>query len=138
MNVWLEKQPGGQPVLVGSEGELVSVSIAVEPRLLEKLLDSLAELPFPVNPQIYHDAWVARVYADGRRETEPATMVEFPAYAARLAGIRGALARSGFDPDSVWAKNMLEQIHSEYESGPAPPGAPYTSLLRCRRLSTAA
>ena len=132
MNVWPETRPGGGPSLVGSEGELVSISIAVEPRLLEQLLESLAELPFPVNAQIYHDALVARVYPDGRRETEPATIVEFPAYAARLADIRGALATKGFNPESAWAKNMLEQIHSECESGPAPPGAPYALLLRYR------
>jgi len=138
MNVWPDTLPGGGPSLVGSEGELVSVSIAVEPRLLEQLLESLAELPFPVNPQIYHDASVARLYADGRRELEPATIVEFPAYAARVAQIRGALAASGFDPESAWAKNMLEQIHSECESGPAPSGAPYSEVLRYRHLMTAA
>ena len=138
MNVWPETRPSGCPSLVGSEGELVSVSIAVEPRLLEQLLESLAELPFPVNPQIYHDALVARVYSDGRRETEPATMVEFPAYAARLAQIREALLARGFDPGSAWANNMLEQIHSECESGPAPPGAQYTGILRYRHLLTVA
>jgi hypothetical protein len=134
MNVWPESRPGGTLALVGSEGELVSVSIAVQPQLLEQLLESLAELPFPVNPQIYHDAWVARVYPDGRRETDRATMVEFPAYAARSGEIRGVLAKSGFDPESAWAHNMLEQIHSECESGPAPPGATYTQVLRYRRL----
>jgi len=138
MNVWPETRPDGSPSLVGSEGELVSVSIAVEPRLLEQLLESLAELPFPVNPQIYHDATVARLYPDGRRELEPATMVEFPAYSARLEEIRTALAARGFDPESVWAKNMLEQIHAECDSGPAPPGAAYSGVLRCRHLMPAA
>ena len=134
MNVWPETGSGGSPSLVGSEGELVSVSIAVQPRLLEQLLESLAELPFPVNPQIYHDAWVIRVYPDGRRETEPVTLVDFPAYAERLGDIRDALAGTGFDPQSAWAHNMLEQLHSEYESGPAPSGAPYARILRYRRL----
>ncbi|MFB3775976.1 MAG: hypothetical protein ACE141_00160 [Bryobacteraceae bacterium] len=134
MNVWPEPRPGGSLALVGSEGELVSVSIAVEPRLLEPLLDSLSELSFPVNPQIYHEAQVVRVYPDGRRETEPATMVEFPAYAAHLAGIRGTLARRGFDPESVWAHSMLEQIHAEFESAPAPQGAAFAQVLRYRRL----
>ncbi len=138
MNVWPETRPGGCPSLVGSEGELVSVSIAVEPRLLEQLLESLADLPFPVNPQIYHDAWLVRIYPDGRRDTVPATIVEFPAYGGRLGGIRGALESGGFDPDSAWAENMLEQIHSECESRPAPPGAPYSMLLRYRHLPTAA
>ena len=43
--------------------------------------------------------------------------LEFPAYAARLAQIREALSARGFDPGSAWANNMLEQIHSECESG---------------------
>jgi hypothetical protein len=123
MNVWPEIHGSGHPSLVGNEGELESVSIAVDPRLLEQLLDALAGLPFPVNPQIYHDASVS----------EPATIVEFPAYAARVAEIRDAVAARGFDPASVWAKNMLEQIHCEFEAGPAPPGAPYSKLLRYRQ-----
>ena len=133
MNVWPETHSSGHPSLVGNEGELESVSIAVDPRLLEQLLDALAGLPFPVNPQIYHDAPVVRPLLDGSRDTEPATIVEFPAYAARLAEIRDAVAARGFDPASVWAKNMLEQIHCEFEAGPAPPGAPYSKLLRYRQ-----
>ena len=133
MNVWPETHGSGHPSLVGSEGELESVSIAVDPRLLEQLLEALAGLPFPVNPRIYHDASVVRLFQDGRRDTEPATIVEFPAYAARLAEIRDAVSARGFDPASVWAKNMLEQIHCESEAGPAPPGAPYSKLLRYRQ-----
>ena len=91
------------------------------------MLESLAELPFPVNAQIYHDASVARVYPDGRRETEPATIVEFPAYAARLADIRGALATKGFNPESAWAKNMLDQIHAG--KGGQPELSPFQRLL---------
>ncbi len=139
MNVWPETLPDGHPALVGSEGELVSVSIAVEARLLELLLESLAELSYPLNPQIYHDASVVRVFSDERRDEEPVTMVEFPAYAAWLPDIRAALAGKGFDPETVWAHNMLDQIHSDFESGPVPPGAPYARLLRYRcRLMTAA
>ena len=133
MNVRPETHGSGHPCLVGNEGELQSVSIAVDPRLLEQLLEALAELPFPVNPQIYHEASVVRLFLDGRRDTEPATIVEFPAYAARLAEIRAAAAARGFDPTSVWAKNMLEQIHCEFEAGPAPPGAAYAKLLRYRQ-----
>ena len=89
----------GFPALVGTEGELVSVSIAVEPQLLEKLLESLAELPFPINPQICH--------------SDPVTLVEFPAYAGRLVEIQGALRDRGFDPASLHARNMLEQIRGQ-------------------------
>ena len=44
------------PALSGSEGTLVSVSICVDPRHLEPLLEALAQVSFPINPQIYHDA----------------------------------------------------------------------------------
>jgi hypothetical protein len=73
--------------LFGSEGELVSLRIAVEPRLLEDLLEALARLDFPVNPQLYH---------------RPAQVtVEFPAYSARVDQVREALLRLGFSPESL-------------------------------------
>ena len=98
MTIWPESSPGGFPSLAGSEGELVNVSIAVEPRLLERLLDALGELPFPVNPQINH---------------RPAIIVEFPAYAGRLAEVRSLLAQRGLAPESVGARNMLEEIRRQ-------------------------
>ena len=82
--------------LLGSEGALVSVSISVEPPRLEALLDALAHLDFPINPQIYHDA---------------ATMVEFPAYEKRLPEIRSLLETCGFPAKSVTATAMLDSIH---------------------------
>jgi len=42
------------PGLFGLEGELVSLRIRVEPKHLEDLLEALALLDFPVNPQLYH------------------------------------------------------------------------------------
>ena len=113
MSIWSEALPSGYPVLTGTEGELVSVSIAADPRLLEELLEVLAELPFPVNPQIYHDVFVPRVHPDGPRRLEPTTIVEFPAYAGRLPEIRGLLEKRGLDQASVWAKSMLEQIRGQ-------------------------
>ncbi len=50
----LPTDAGAEASLFGREGELVSVRITVEPRLLEDLLDALAVLDFPVNPQLYH------------------------------------------------------------------------------------
>jgi hypothetical protein len=138
MRVSPETLSAGTPALTGSEGELVLVSIAVEPRLLEELLDTLAELPFPVNPEIYHSASVVRVYLDGRREVAPAIIVDFPAYAGRLPVVRTALQARDFPPESVWARNILEQIHCASDSGPAPEGAPYRTLIRCRLLVPAA
>ena len=43
---------GAVPALFGQEGELVLLRVAVEPRLLEDLLEALARLDFPVNPQL--------------------------------------------------------------------------------------
>ncbi len=133
MNVWPEAAPGGRRALVTSEGELVSVSIAVKPQHLEPLLEALGGLPFPVNPQIYHEGATVRVAVDGRRDVEPATVVEFPAYASRLEQIRAAVREAGFDPSIVWTRNMLDQVHSECEREAAPPGASYKEILRYRR-----
>src|SRR4051812_44440205 len=83
------------PTLSGSEGTLVSVLISVEPRKLESLLEALARVSFPINPQIYHDAAVVYVFADHRHESELATVVEFPAYAGQLDEVRAAVAASG-------------------------------------------
>ena len=98
MGVW-QTVPSTSFSLVGTDGELISVSIPVEPSSLEDLLEALATLEFPVNPEIYHEA-------------EPATVVEFPAYAGDLGAIRDALRRSGFDSGAIRVRGMLEQIHS--------------------------
>ncbi len=104
MNSLPEFVTGGHGSLIGTEGELVSICIAVEPRLLEGLLEALADLPFPVNPEIHHGVCgVPGV-------PEAATVVEFPAYAGRLPEIERSLMRRGFDSASVRAESMLEQI----------------------------
>lgn len=68
-----------QAALFGREGELVSLSIATDPKLLEELLEALAALDFPVNPQLYH------------RPAE--ALVEFPAYSNQVEHVREALSR---------------------------------------------
>lgn len=65
--------------LAGAHGELLTISIAAEPRDLEDLLDRLAQSQYPIDPQIYHDAHV-----NGR----PVTLVEFPAYPGWLDEVR--------------------------------------------------
>lgn len=85
------------PALGGAEGELVSVRVFVEPRLLEELLEALASVSFPVNPQIFH-------------HPGPDTLVEFPAYSGRLSEVRNALKESGFDPDAMLVRPMLTQL----------------------------
>lgn len=109
MSAWSESI-ASEPTLHGNSGELVSVRIAVEPRLLEELLEALAELSFPVNPQIYHQAVVVCVTAGGRRESKAATLVEFPAYRDGLMEVRNVLMRHGLDPDAIQVRNMLFEI----------------------------
>ena len=116
-----------------SEGELISVSIAVEPRNLETLLETLAEVGFPVNPQIYHDAAVVTRFADGREEREATTLVEFPAYEGCLEQVRQALTARGLDPASIQSTSMLEEIQNGTHTEPAPAGAAYVSRRRLRR-----
>ena len=42
------------PALFGLDGELVMARVLVEPRHLEELLEGLAGLDFPVNPELHH------------------------------------------------------------------------------------
>ena len=99
MSVW----PGAPSasVLCGSEGELYSVSICVDPRHLELLLEALAQVDFPINPQIYHP--------DGHPPNARTTVV-FPAYAGRLPQVRSAVA--GVSDAAVSVRGMLEEIQS--------------------------
>jgi hypothetical protein len=121
-----------------SEGQLVSVSIRVDPGELESLLEALAQVSFPINPQIYHDAAVVYRYADDREETESATLVEFPAYEAHLNEVRTALESYGFEPASMLVIAMLDEIHSSSHPEPAPAGARYVSRYRVKRRAAVA
>src|SRR5262249_40226308 len=108
MSVW-QCIPPAAP-LCGSEGELVAVSISVSPRDLEALLEGLARVDFPINPQIYHS---------GGDAPGAGTIVEFPAYAGGLAQVRNVLAAAGFDAEAIRVRGMLDQIQSllNHESG---------------------
>jgi hypothetical protein len=110
MSVWPSVSPAPSPALRGSEGELVSISVTVEPRDLEDLLEALASLEFPINPQIYHNAAVTYRAPDGTERTEPATLVEFPAYSERVAKVRKVLETSGFAAGTVVVAAMLDQM----------------------------
>ncbi len=98
MSVWSNVVSSSVP-LFGSEGPLVSVAISVGSHSLEALLDALARLDFPINPQIYHEAG-------------PITQVEFPAYEVRLPEIRNLLAVYGFHDSALLATAMLDSIRS--------------------------
>jgi hypothetical protein len=84
-----------EAALFGQQGELVSLSIATEPKLLEDLLEALALLDFPVNPQLYHRT--AQV------------LVEFPAYSNQVEQVRDALLRQGFDASGIQLSRPLAQ-----------------------------
>lgn len=123
-------------VLCGREGELVSVSVSVDPRHLESLLEALANLDFPINPQIYHDAAMVYRFADGTEQANATTLVEFPAYDHRLDEVRRAVAAYGFEPDAVHVTGMLDEIHDGGVVEPAPAGAPYVARVRVKRRAT--
>jgi hypothetical protein len=83
--------------LFGLEGELVSLRITVEPKLLEELLEALSSLNFPVNPQLYH------------RHAQ--VSVEFPAYSTQVEQVRDALRYNGFDSNSLESAAVLTMAH---------------------------
>jgi hypothetical protein len=126
MSVWSHVHRTHSPALHGSQGELVSVSVTVEPRDLEDFLEALAALDFPINPQIYHDAAVVYVDRGGGQREEPATIVEFPAYAGGLPKIRAVLEASGFGSHAISVSPMLDEIHAGDRTESAPPGAGYS------------
>jgi len=113
-----------------SEGALLSVSIAVQPRDLESLLEGLATLRFPVNPLIYHDGATVTRLADGREEYQAVVLVEFPAYTLWVEEIRHAVAGCGLDPACVETTSMLDELQADGGSTAARPGA---SRYRVRR-----
>jgi hypothetical protein len=137
MSVWSSFPPEPSPALFGSEGELVSISVTVEPRDLEDLLEALAALDFPINPQIYHDAVVVYVDRDGAERVEPSTLVEFPAYGGRVAEIRTVLDACGFRDHTVAISAMLEEMHAGERTEPAPAGAGFAYRV-VRKHATAA
>jgi hypothetical protein len=136
MSVWQEPTLNG--TLSSREGALVSVSIKVDPRDLEVLLEALARIDFPINPQIYHDAAVVYFYADGSERSESATLVEFPAYAGRLEEVRDALAAYAFDPADMQVTGMLDAIRAGDAQEPAPPGAGYAARWHVKQKACAA
>ena len=91
MGIWPSN--GIAPALIGSEGELVLLHISVEPRLLEDLLEVLARLDFPVNPELYHQP--------------NAVTIEFPAWSGRVDDVRSVLRLCGFDPACLGVEHAL-------------------------------
>lgn len=74
-------------VLSSPEGELLLLSVEVPARDLEELLDSLAGLSFPINPEIQHG--------------QPGTRVQFPAFSSRVDEVARALERCGIPAERL-------------------------------------
>lgn len=125
------------PALSGAEGELVSVHVYSEPRRLERLLECLAELSFPVNPQLYHQAGISYVYPDGGEESRQGTIVEFPAFSEKLDEIRKVMKAANLSADHLYVRGMLEDIHSDSHSVAAPNGFPYCRVKYYKHLPNA-
>lgn len=98
MSVWHE--------LHSAEGDLFSLRVTVEAPLLEKLLETLAAAPFPINPEIQHHAEIVRA---GR--TLPAVRVEFPAWQSQVSTLRDLLKGATF-PADLAVTRMLEEIRA--------------------------
>ena len=94
----LHTASGAKPALFGREGELIVLRISVEPKLLEDLLECLATLEFPVNPELFH--------------RQAGVIVEFPAYAARVDDVRRTLLDRGFNPDCLELSRVLARTSS--------------------------
>jgi hypothetical protein len=124
--------------LCGREGALVCVSISVEPRHLESLLEALAEVSFPVNPQIYHDAALVYRFPDDHEESQATTLVEFPAYEGQLPEVMRGLEAFGFDPSSLHVHGMLDEIQATQAIEPAPAGSAYLGTYRVKRRAASA
>jgi hypothetical protein len=87
-----------EPALFGREGELVSLTVTTEPKHLEDLLEALASLDFPVNPQLYH------------RPAE--VLVEFPAYSSQVEQVRDALLGQGLAGGGIQVSRPLARGQS--------------------------
>jgi len=131
MSVW---SPAAGP-LSGSGGALVSISIDVEARYLESLLEALARVSFPVNPQIFHEAEMVYLFADGHQEAQETTLVEFPAYSGQLDEVREALTAFGFETGSMQVRSMLAEIREEGVVESAAPGHGWVARYRRKSRS---
>ncbi len=79
------------PSLVGTNGILLNVRIAVPWRELEDVLEALSGADFPINPEIRHGS--------------PMTFVDFPAYSNQIGEIRRlvGVADARIETQEVWA-----------------------------------
>ena len=79
--------PDASPHYLARKANCFSLRISIEPKIVEEVLEALASLDFPVNPQLYH---------------RPAqVVVEFPAYSTRLGEVGALSEHQGLKPDRL-------------------------------------
>jgi hypothetical protein len=122
--------------LSSEEGDLVSVAIRVEPRRLESMLEALAQVAFPINPQIFHEAEIETCHPDGHQAIEVTTLVEFPAYLARIEDVFRVLRLYGFDCRDVLVTSMLQELRTPNRLESVAPESAWK--VRSRQRSAAA
>lgn len=91
----MSNTPFSSLALISPNGELVSLRLEVESNSLENLLESLAELSFPVNPDIDHQSMPVSV------------AVEFPAWETQIPEVRRTLRQGGFGNTTLQVRSAL-------------------------------
>ena len=95
MTTVIENTAAPLGVLRGAEGDLIWIRISVDARHLEDVLEIVAELPFPINPEIRHLTGNSRV--------------EFPAYSERVREVREALTARGFEAGCLEVSGIFDR-----------------------------
>jgi hypothetical protein len=80
--------------MTASIADLLRIAITIPPRDVEHLLDSLAQLPHPINADLKYEEW--------------RTTVEFPGYRSWLPEVRAMLAGEGFRNARLHYKSALD------------------------------
>lgn len=78
-------------------GELLAALIEISPKLLEEILEALAEAPFPINPELDHS-------------TGGISRVRFPLYESQREDLNQTLIANGFSPELVQFRSVGAQL----------------------------
>jgi hypothetical protein len=133
-NVWVETAEAAD--LTGLD--LRCVALAVESTQLERVLEVLARCPVPINPEIYQDAAITHLYADGRSECLPIVQIEFIVRVEQIVAVLERLSAAeliGKTKDRmVIVRNLSSALTSDCQIFPAGARAPYSHFVRWRRF----
>lgn len=81
--------------------DLLSVTVSVPPREIERFLDALAKLPYSINPTLRYEEWQ--------------THVEFPAWRGWLEDLHRVLASGGFEAARLRYTPVVDRIQQHPE-----------------------